>query len=114
MKRLDIIISHEHIAGINDILHKNKVGGMTFYDIKGRGHSKYEPVDVGRGIRRYIPEFGTCTKIEVVVANSQAKKIVEDILIITSTHSSSDGKIFVYNVEAVYDIRTKKTGDLAL
>ena len=29
MKRLDIIISHEHIAGINDILHKNKVGGMT-------------------------------------------------------------------------------------
>jgi nitrogen regulatory protein P-II 1 len=93
MKRLDIIISHEHIAGINDILHKNKVGGMTFYDIKGRGHSKYEPVDVGRGIRRYIPEFGTWTKIEVVVANSQAKKIVEDILII---------------------IRTKKTGDLAL
>ena len=86
MKRLDIIISHEHIAGINDILHKNKIGSMTFYDIKGRGHSKYEPVDVGRGIRRYIPEFGTCSKIEVVVANSQAKKIVEDILIIISTH----------------------------
>ena len=57
MKRLDIIISHEHIAEVNDTLHKNKVGGMTFYDIKGRGHSKYEPVDVGRGIRRYIPEF---------------------------------------------------------
>lgn len=73
MKRLDIIISHEHIAGINDILHKNKVGGMTFYDIKGRGHSKYEPVDVGRGIRRYIPELGTWTKIEVVVANSSKK-----------------------------------------
>ena len=62
MKRLDIIISHEHIAEINDILHKNKVGGMTFYDIKGRGHSKYEPVDVGRGIRRYIPEFGYLDK----------------------------------------------------
>ena len=39
MKRLDIIISHEHIAEVNDTLHKNKVGGMTFYDIKGRGHS---------------------------------------------------------------------------
>jgi hypothetical protein len=46
---------------------------MTFYDIKGMGHSKYEPVDVGRGIRRYIPEFGTWTKIEVVVANSSKK-----------------------------------------
>jgi nitrogen regulatory protein PII len=40
MKRLDIIISHEHIAEVNDTLHKNKVGGMTFYDIKGRGHSR--------------------------------------------------------------------------
>jgi nitrogen regulatory protein PII len=40
MKRLDIIISHEHIAEVNDTLHKNKVGGMTFYHIKGRGHSR--------------------------------------------------------------------------
>jgi len=37
MKRLDIIISHELIREVNDTLHKNKVGGMTFFDIKGRG-----------------------------------------------------------------------------
>ena len=40
MKRLDIIIPHEHLQEVNDILHKHKVGGMTFYDIKGRGRSK--------------------------------------------------------------------------
>jgi nitrogen regulatory protein P-II 1 len=114
MKRLDIIISHEHIAEVNDTLHKNKVGGMTFYDIKGRGHSKYEPVDVGRGIRRYVPEFGSWTKIEVIVANSQANKVVGDILHVVGTHSASDGKIFVYNVEEAYDLRTKKTADRAL
>jgi nitrogen regulatory protein P-II 1 len=114
MKKLDIIISHEHIAEVNDTLHKNKVGGMTFYDIKGRGHSKYEPVDVGRGIRRYIPEFASWTKIEVLVADSQAKKIIGDILNVISTYSASDGKIFVYNVEEAYDIKTKKTGRIAL
>jgi nitrogen regulatory protein P-II 1 len=114
MKRLDIIISHEHIADVNDTLDKNKVGGMTFYDIKGRGHSKYEPIDVGRGIRRYVPEFGSWTKIEVLVANSKAKKVVGDILNVVGTHSASDGKIFVYNVEEAYDIRTKKTADRAL
>jgi nitrogen regulatory protein P-II 1 len=114
MKKLDIIISHEYIAEVNDTLHKNKVGGMTFYDIKGRGHSKYEPIDVGRGIRRHIPEFASWTKIEVVVGDSQAKKIIGDILNVISTHSASDGKIFVYNVEEAYDIRTKKTGDIAL
>jgi nitrogen regulatory protein PII len=30
MKRLDIIIPHEHLQEVNDILHKHKVGGMTF------------------------------------------------------------------------------------
>ena len=114
MKKLDIIISHEHLAEVNDTLHKNKVGGMTFYDIKGRGHSKYEAVDVGRGIRRYVPEFASWTKIEVLVADSEAKKIVCDILNVIDTHSASDGKIFVYNVEEAYDIRTKKTGDISL
>jgi len=59
MKSLDITISHGLIREVNDTLHKNKVGGMTFYDIKGSGHSKYRPVDVGRGIRRYVLEFGS-------------------------------------------------------
>ena len=40
-----------------------KVGGMTFYDIKGRGRSKREPVSVGRGIMRYVPEFASRIKI---------------------------------------------------
>jgi nitrogen regulatory protein P-II 1 len=31
-----------------------------------------------------------------------------------STGSSSDGKIFVYDVAEAYDIGTKKSGDLGL
>ena len=44
MKRLDLIIAHECLIEVNEILHKHKVGGMTFYDIKGRGRTKYEPI----------------------------------------------------------------------
>ena len=40
MKRLDIIVPHELVGEINVILHKHNVGGMTFYDVKGRGRSK--------------------------------------------------------------------------
>jgi nitrogen regulatory protein P-II 1 len=40
MKRLDIILPHEHVEEVDKILHKQNVGGMTFYDIKGRGRSK--------------------------------------------------------------------------
>jgi nitrogen regulatory protein PII len=31
-----------------------------------------------------------------------------------STGSTSDGKIFVYDIKEAYDIGTKRTGDMAL
>jgi nitrogen regulatory protein P-II 1 len=114
MKRLDIIIPHERLSEVNDILHKHKVGGITFYDIKGRGRAKQEPLAVGRGVMRYVPEFGTRTKIEVLVKDSLAKEIIDDLLKKISTGSTSDGKIFVYDVAEAYDIGSKESGDSAL
>jgi nitrogen regulatory protein P-II 1 len=114
MKRLDIVIPHERLSEVNDILHKNKVGGITFYDIKGRGRAKQEPVAVGRGVMRYVPEFGSRTKIEVLVKDSLAKEIIDDLLKKISTGSTSDGKIFVYDVAEAYDIGSKESGDSAL
>jgi nitrogen regulatory protein P-II 1 len=114
MKKLEIIIPHERISKVNELLHKHKVGGMTFYDVKGRGRSKNEPVHVGTGVIHYVPEFGARTKIEVLVSDSQAKPIIDVIVKIISTGSASDGKIFVYDVAGAYDIGTKKSGDVAL
>ena len=114
MKRLDIIIPQERLSEVNDILHRHKVGGMTFYDIKGRGRAKREPVSVGRGVMRYVPEFGFRTKIEVLVQDETATKIIKDLLKEISTGSASDGKIFVYDVAEAYDIGSKEEGDDAL
>jgi nitrogen regulatory protein P-II 1 len=113
MKRLDLIIPHERLTEINELLHRHKVGGMTFYDIKGRGRAKREPVSVGRGVMRYVPEFGFRTKIEVLVQDAKAKAIIDEVLKI-STGSASDGKIFVYDVAEAYDIGSKERGDAAL
>ena len=114
MKRLDIIIPQERLPEVNEILHRHKVGGMAFYDIKGRGRAKREPVSVGRGVMRYVPEFGFRTKIEVLVSDELAKVIVKDLLKEISTGSASDGKIFVYDVAQAYDIGSKEEGDAAL
>jgi nitrogen regulatory protein P-II 1 len=114
MKRLDIIIPHERLVEVNELLHKHKVGGLTFYDVKGRGQSKSEPVQSGRGVIRQVPEFGTRTKIEVLCADSQAKPIIDDLVKTVSTGSASDGKIFVYDVSEAYDIGTKKSGDVVI
>jgi nitrogen regulatory protein P-II 1 len=114
MKKLGIIIPHERLQEVNDILHKHKVGGMTFYDIKGRGRSKEESAAVGRGVVRYVPEFVSRMKIEVLVRDSQAKPIIDDILDVISTGSHYDGKIFVYYVTEAYDIGTNQTSNSAI
>jgi nitrogen regulatory protein PII len=114
MKRLDIIVSYEQIGKVNDTLRKNEVGGLTFYDIKGRGHSKYEPEHIGTGVMEYVPEFGHWTKIEVLVADSKVKQIIDDLLQTISSGSPSDGKIFIYDVADAIDIGTKRTGDTVL
>jgi len=114
MKRLDLIIPHERLNEVNELLHKHKVGGMSFYDIKGRGRAKREPVSVGRGVMRYVPEFGFRTKVEVLVPDSMAKAIIDDMLKVLSTGSASDGKIFVYDVADAYDIGSKERGEAAL
>lgn len=114
MKRLDLIIPHERLEDVNEILHTHKVGGMSFYDIKGRGRAKREPVSVGRGVMRYVPEYGFRTKIEVLVSDALAKAIIADVMKKISTGSASDGKIFVYDVAEAYDIGSKEQGDEAL
>jgi nitrogen regulatory protein PII len=70
--------------------------------LKIKGDMKYlyplmddEKQDFGTGVMKYVPEFGFGTKVEVLVSDSQAKQIIDDILIIKSTGSAYDGKIFV-------------------
>ena len=63
---------------------------------------------------RYIPEFGSRTKIEVLVPDPAAKSIIDDVLKHVSTGSASVGKIFVYDVAEAYDIGSKQTRDNAI
>ena len=114
MKRLDIIVPHEYLLDVNEILRKHKVGGMSFFDVKGRGRAKHEPVTVGRGVISYVPEFASRTKVEVVVSDLLVKGIVDDVLKSFGNGTLAIGKIFVYDIAEAYDIGTKVHGDSAL
>ncbi|MGE3859305.1 MAG: P-II family nitrogen regulator [Nitrososphaeraceae archaeon] len=115
MKRIEIIIPHEKLEHVDNILENFKVGGMSFYHINGRGKTKWEPMPVGRGVMMYTPKFGARTKIEVLVDNNIVKDIINRILTELTTGSVSDGKIFVYDVLEAYDIGTQKwTGNINL
>jgi nitrogen regulatory protein P-II 1 len=84
------------------------------YDIKGRGRTKQEPLSVGRGVMKYTPEYGSNTKIEVLIPDPLADSVVNDVLTVIGTVTSSIGKIFVFDVAGAYDIGTRQTGDSAL
>jgi nitrogen regulatory protein P-II 1 len=122
MKQLDIIVPHERLSDVNQILYNHKVGGMLYYDIKGRGRAERPPrverlsTEAGGYStgKRYVPEFGTRTKIEVLVPDSTYKQLVEEIIKTVTTGSAADGKIFVKDISEAYDIGSKQTGDPAL
>jgi nitrogen regulatory protein P-II 1 len=84
------------------------------YDIKGRGRTKQEPLSVGRRVMKYTPEYGSNTKIEVLIPDPLADSVVNDVLTVIGTVTSSIGKIFVFDVAGAYDIGTRQTGDSAL
>ena len=114
MKRIDLIVPHERLRDLNDLMREHDVGGLTFYDVKGRGRTRQEPVAVGRGVMRYVPEFGSRMKVEVLVSNGRVKRLIDDIFARIGTGSASNGKIFVYDVSEAYDIGSKESGDEAI
>ena len=120
MKQMEIIIPHESLSKVNDILYKHKphVGGIMFYEIKGRGRAaKREAPVIIDGYnygKKYVQEFGSRTKVDVMVPDSLSKLIVDEIIKSISTGSDSDGKIFVKDISEVYDIGSRQYGEVAL
>ena len=118
MKELDIIIPRERLNEINSILYKHKVGGMYFFEISGRGRAERQSVEATttegyRTGKRYVPEFGGRTMVQVLVPDSMEKVLISDIMNGLSTGSAGDGKIFVKDVTGTYDIGSKEAGDKA-
>jgi nitrogen regulatory protein P-II 1 len=118
MKELDNIVPRESLSDINSILYKHKVGGMYFFEIAGRGRAERQAIEATtyegyRTGKRYVPEFGSRTMVQVLVPDSMEKVLVSDIMDRLSTGSAGDGKIFVKDVTGTYDIGSKEMGDKA-
>ena len=83
MKQIEIIVPHERLSEVNNILYKHSVGGMMFYDIKGRGHAKLEAsviTNVYNYGKKYVPEFGSRTKVDVMVSDPLSKQIPHELV----------------------------------
>ena len=84
-----------------------KIGGLTYYDSKGRGENTPARMASGRGTFSYTPEFNANLTVVTVVDDSLVEQVVNKILASTSTGLAGEGKIFVSDIDETIDIGTK-------
>ncbi len=112
MKIIMAIIKPFKLDEVRDALTAVGVQGLTVTEVKGYGRQKGH-TEIYRGTE-YAVSFLPKIKIEVVVAASEADKVVEAISSAAKTGQIGDGKIFVSSVDQAVRIRTGETNDDAL
>ena len=112
MKLITAIIKPFKLEEVRDALSAVGVHGMTITEVKGYGRQKGH-TELYRGAE-YAVNFLPKIRIEVVVPEDEADKVVEAIGSAAKTGQIGDGKIFVTPIEQALRIRTGETGADAL
>lgn len=114
VKKVEAIVRKEIFPDIDEALKEVGISGLTFSDVEGRGRAKGREMLSDRGTRTYRPEYVERTRLEVLVKEADAHKVVQTIMTNAKTGAFGDGKIFVSPVEEVYDIASGQSGEMAL
>ena len=112
MKKIEAIIKPFKLDDVKDALHDSGVSGLTVTEIKGFGRQKGH-TELYRGAE-YVVDFLPKVKVEVVVEDDQAERVVEAIAAAAQTGRIGDGKIFVSTIETALRIRTGERDDAAI
>ena len=112
MKLVTAIIKPFKLEDVRDALTKLGVAGLTVSEVKGFGRQKGH-TEIYRGAE-YTVNFLPKIKVEVVVPDDRAMRVVEAIAAAAKTGQIGDGKIFVIEVEHALRIRTGETDSDAL
>jgi nitrogen regulatory protein P-II 1 len=112
MKKIEAIIKPFKLDEVKEALHDVGVSGITVTEAKGFGRQKGH-TELYRGAE-YVVDFLPKVKLEVVVDDAMAPRVVEAIAAAAQTGRIGDGKIFVIPVESALRIRTGETDSDAL
>ncbi|MEM2989668.1 MAG: P-II family nitrogen regulator [Halobacteria archaeon] len=108
MKKIEAIIRPEKLNDVKDALDKIGIVGMHIVDVQGRGRQKGFTHQWRGAV--YMADLVPKIKLEVVVNEEDAEKVIDAIVKASWTGNIGDGKIFVIPVEEVIRIRTGERG----
>jgi nitrogen regulatory protein PII len=104
MKGLIIYIQEDKIGLLRQILQKNDIDTITYFDVMGRGkleRPSYERIVQGyRTDQTIVPDFASRLRIELIVEDAKAKEIINAI----KQDGNIKGNIFVYEVSESYEL----------
>jgi len=112
MKKIEAIIRPFKLDEVKEALIEEGIRGMTMTEVRGYGRQKGHK-EVYRG-SEYQIDFVPKIKIEIVVVNEIAEKVISTILRTAKTGQVGDGKIFISDIHDVIRIRTDESGAEAL
>lgn len=112
MKMVSCVIRPEKLDAVTNALDKNHIVGMTASDVRGFGRQKGQ-VEHYRG-ESYTIRFIPKVRVDIVVQDQDAEKVLGVIRDAARTGNVGDGKIFVTDVENALRIRTGEKGTSAL
>ena len=112
MKLVEAIVKPFKLEEIKEALTKAGIQGMTVEEVKGFGRQKGH-TELYRGAE-YSVDFLPKVRLEILVPDDKAAKVVELITDCPRTGKIGDGKIFVTPVDEVIRIRTGERGEDAI
>jgi nitrogen regulatory protein P-II 1 len=114
MKKIEAVIPHARLELVLSALRDMGLGGLTYFESKGRGQNPRPTLRSGRGTSTYTPEFNLNTTLVVVTRDSAVDSVLDTILENSSTGLKGEGKIFVYELDDAVDIGSKSRGEAAI
>ena len=112
MKKIEAIIRPEKVDDVRKALDKAGYPGVTISEVEGHGKQK--------GVTRqwrgesYKVDLLPKVKLEIVVSDKDAERIISSIAGSAKTGAVGDGKMFVTDIKDVVRIRTGERGEDAL
>jgi nitrogen regulatory protein P-II 1 len=112
MKKVEAIIKPFKLDEVKEALNQIGIQGITVSEVKGFGRQKGH-TELYRGAE-YVVDFLPKIKVELVVTDEMAPKVIDAIQGAANTGRIGDGKIFVLPIMEAVRIRTGETGNDAI
>ena len=112
MKKIEAIIREEQLGVVRAALEEVGYAGITISSVRGHGHQ--------RGVKQqwrgkeFTVDLLPKVKVELIVADGDAMKIVDSIADNARTGAVGDGRFWVSSVESIVRVRTGESGDIAI